>query len=433
MTTLTIWLKKQIFPLLVASVFAIPAQAQQANDLTLEQAYRDARKNIPLIKQHDLISRTKEYTIANAAKGYLPQFSVGGQATYQSAVTSFPFKLNISGFTMPDYSKDQYKLYGQIDQTIYDGGLIHNQKEMAAASEMVQQQNIEVQLYSVYDRVNQLYFGALLIEEQLKLNDLLQKDIKSGLDKTTAQLANGTAFRSSADELKAQLMQAQQARIELSASHRAFTNMLLAFTGRQIVGALDLHHPETLPAGDCIHRPELTFYDYQKLTLNLQEQLLRDQLRPKFSFFAQGGYGRPGLNMLSNDFSWFYTGGIRLNWNLGSLYNYHDQKELIAISKAGIDVQKETFLFNTDLTRRQQQSDLDKYRELISSDQEIINLRESVKKSAEAQLNNGVLSAHDYLMRVDAEDQARQNKVLHQIQLEQATYNYQVTLGNIHI
>ena len=412
--------------------FVLSVSAQNKGDLTLEQAYKEARANFPLIKQHDLIARTKEYTIANAAKGYLPALSFSGQATYQSAVTSFPFKLNIPGFSMPDYSKDQYKLYGQIDQTLYDGGLIHNQKEMAGANEVIQQQNIEVQMYTVYDRINQLYFGALLIDEQLKLNDLLQNDIRNGLEKTTAQVANGTALRSNADELKAQLMQAQQARIELNASKKAFTEMLMAFTGRKNTD-FNLNHPAMPAAADGVNRPELNFYDYQKLTLNLQEQLLRDQLRPRFSFFAQGGYGRPGLNMLSNDFAWYYTGGVRLNWNLGSLYNYHDQKQLITLNKAGLDVQKETFLFNTDLTRRQQHAEIDKYTEMIKTDEEIISLRESVQKSASAQLDNGVLSAHDYLIQVDAADQARQNKALHQVQMEQAAYNYQVTLGNIKV
>lgn len=426
---LTIRLKSTFFLTLFMALPCFFSFAQNTVDLTLEQAYRQARNNYPLIKQHGLIARTKEYSVANAAKGYLPVFSVSGQATYQSAVTSFPFKLNIPGFSMPDYSKDQYKIYGQIDQTLYDCGIIKNQKEMAGANEVVQQQSLEVQMYPVYDRINQLYFGALLIDEQIRLNDLLQKDIQNGLDKSTAQLANGTAFRSSVDELKAQLLQAKQARIELMASRRAFKEMLLAFTGNNTHAEVRLHHPDTLPATDSINRPELSYYDYQKQTLNIQEQLLKDQLRPKFSFFAQGGYGRPGLNMLSNDFAWYYMGGVRLNWNLGSLYNYQDQKQLIALNRTGLDLQKETFVFNTELTGRQQRSDIDKYRELITTDQEIIGLRDAVKKSAEAQFDNGVLSAHDYLIQVDAEDQARQNEALHQILLEQAAYNYQMTLG----
>ena len=148
-----------------------------ARTITLDDAYRQARANFPLIKQRGLISRTKEYTVANAAKGYLPAVVFNGQGTYQSAVTSFPFTLPIPGFSMPNYSKDQYKAYGEVDQNIYDGGAIKNQQRLAKANEAVQQQSLEVQLYELFDRINQLYFGALLIEEQIKLNDLLQGSV----------------------------------------------------------------------------------------------------------------------------------------------------------------------------------------------------------------------------------------------------------------
>src|ERR1700744_1772903 len=125
----------------------------QSSRFTIEECYRLARKNYPLIKQRDLLTRTKEYTVSNAAKGYLPAFSVNGQATYQSAVTTFPFTIPIKGFALPNYSKDQYKIYGELDQNIYDGGVIKNQKQPAEANEAIQQQNLEVELYALYDRV----------------------------------------------------------------------------------------------------------------------------------------------------------------------------------------------------------------------------------------------------------------------------------------
>ena len=404
-----------------------------ARTITLDDAYRQARANFPLIKQRGLISRTKEYTVANAAKGYLPAVVFNGQGTYQSAVTSFPFTLPIPGFSMPNYSKDQYKAYGEVDQNIYDGGAIKNQQRMAKANEAVQQQSLEVQLYELFDRINQLYFGALLIEEQIKLNDLLQKDIENGLEKAKGQYANGTAYRSSLDEFQAQLMQAKQSRVELDANHKAFLTMLSTFLSDSSGADLVLTHPTLPTMVDGINRPELPYYDYQKKVFDVQENMLHVQLRPKLSFFFQGGYGRPGLNMLSNDFAWYYIGGLRLNWNLGSLYDLHDQKEIINLGRANLDVQKETFLFNTELNRRQQNSDIEKYNTLIKDDNEIIDLRTSVKKAAFAQLENGVLSAHDYMTQVDAEDQARQNQALHNVQREQAEYTYQVNLGNIKI
>jgi outer membrane protein TolC len=184
---------------------------------------------------------------------------------------------------------------------------------------------------------------------------------------------------------------------------------------------------------DSISRPELLSYDYQKKTADLQYKLLKAQLRPKLGFFVQGGYGRPGLNFLDNNFAWYYIGGLKLSWNLGSLYTLKNQRQILDNDKKTLDIEKETFVFNTTLTQKQQNADIAKYLELIKTDDAIIRMRESVKKAASAQLENGVLSAHDYITEVNAEDQARQNKILHEMQLLQTQYSYQNTVGDIKI
>lgn len=431
MQKLTVWLRSMVLPVfIVCLLFPAKTHAQQIH-LTIDEAYQLAQKNYPLIKQRGLISKTKEYSVDNAAKGYLPVFSINGQATYQSAVTNFPFTIPLPGFSMPAYSKDQYKIYAEVNQVIYDGGVIKNQKQVAETNEIIQQQNLEVALYTLYDRVNQLFFGALLINEQLKQNELLNKNIQNGIDKAKALLANGTAYRSSVDELSAQLLQTQQSGVELKSAKKAYLDMLSLFTNKQLDENSILEKPATAMLSDNINRPELLFYDYQKKTYDLQDELLKTQLHPKFNLFVQGGYGRPGLNMLSNDFALYSIGGLRLNWNLGSLYTFKNQKQLIDINRKTIDVQKETFLFNTSITQKQQNAELAKYVELLKKDESIVALRESVKNAAAAQLENGVLSAHDYITQVIAEDQARQNLILHNIQMLQAQYNYQNTTGNI--
>ena len=432
MNKLTIWLRQISALILLIILISSPGlklYAQQTKSLSIEDVYRLARKNYPLIKQRDLIAKAKDYSVSNAAKGYLPVFFVNGQATYQSTVTSFPFQ--VPGFSMPKFSKDQYKLYAEADQVIYDGGVIKNQKQTAEVNEVVQQQNLEVQLYGLYDRVNQLFFGALLMEEQLKQNDLLQQDIQNGIDKAKALVVNGVALRSSVDELSAQLLQAQQSRVELTATKKAFLDMLGLFIHANPGENIVLEKPSAPELTDRISRPELLAFDSQKKIYDLQGQLLIDQLKPKISFFVQGGYGKPGLNFLNNNFEGYYIGGLRLNWNFGSLYALKNQQRLLEINKNSQDIQKETFLFNTELSQRQQGANVEKYDSLIQKDDAIVNLRASVKKSAYAQLENGVLSAHDYINEVNAEDQARQNKILHEMQLLQAQYTYQNIVGNI--
>jgi len=411
--------------------FLSPVANGQSPALTINEVYTLARKNYPLIKQRGLIAKTKEYSVSNAAKGYLPAFSINGQATYQSAVTTFPFTIPIKGFTLPQYSKDQYKIDGELDQVIYDGGIIKNQKQAAEANEVIQQQSLEVELYALYDRVNQLFFGVLLTNEQLKQNDLLKADIKNGIDKTKALVTNGTAYRSSVDELSAQLLQTEQSRVELAATKKAYLDMLSVFINNPINENTVLEKPAEPGYTETINRPELLSYDYQKKTYDLQDDLLKAQLMPKLGFFAQGGYARPGLDPLSNNFQWYYIGGLRLSWNLGGLYTLKNQRKLLDVGRETLDIQKEVFLFNTNLTQKQQNADIVKYTELVSKDDAIIALRESVKNAAAAQLENGVLSARDYITEVNAEDQARQNLILHNMQLLQAQYSYQNTTGNI--
>ena len=309
MLKLTTWLNKKRYTLLWSLFLLLPCLCISAQEplshLTIDEVYQMARANYPLVKQKGLISKTKEYAVSNASKGYLPAFSINGQATYQSDVTSFPFKIPIPGFTLPSYSKDQYKVYGELDQVIYDGGLIKNQQQTAETNEMVQQQNLEVSLYSLYDRLDQLYFGILLVKQQLLQNKILQKDIQNGIDKAKALVANGTAYRSSVDELSAQLLQAEQSAVEITATQKAYLDMLGLFINKKLDTDTELEKPVSPPITETINRPEVFYYDFQKKTLDLQDQLLKTQLRPKFSLYLQGGYGRPGLNMLNNDFAFF--------------------------------------------------------------------------------------------------------------------------------
>lgn len=180
-----------------------------------------------------------------------------------------------------------------------------------------------------------------------------------------------------------------------------------------------------------IRRPELLLYDNQKRVYNDQQKLLNLQLLPKLGAFAQGGYGRPGLNMLSNNFAWYYLGGLKMTWNFGSIYTHKKQMQLLDIGRETIDLQKESFLLNTSMVQKQQIVGIDKYKELLNTDDRIIALRLSVKNAANAQLQNGVLNVHDYITVLNAEDQARQNKILHETQLLQALYNYQNIIGNV--
>jgi len=416
---------------LLLAMLAVPFQlfSQSLQKLTLEQAYDLSAKNYPVVKQKDLIKQTAGISIDNLQKGFLPQVAISAQATYQSDVTKVP--VSLPGFTIEAAAKDQYKLVTDVSQLIYDGGVTKEQKVYQELNAAVEEQKVEVELYKLKERINQVYLGILYLDEQLKQVDLVKADIQTGIKRIEAQVQNGTAFRSSLNMLKAELLKTDQRTIEIKSSKKGLTAVLALFTGQSLNESVQLEKPVSVSAitGTEITRPELKLYTGQAKLIGQQDNLITAKNLPKASVFVQGGYGRPALNQLKNDFDFFYIGGVRFNWSLGGLYTKKKEKELVEVNKKIVEVQRETFLLNTNTQLAQQHSEIEKLRQLITSDNEIIGLRNSVKEAAKAQLENGVITANDYLKEINAEDQARQTLITHQLQLLQAQVNYNTISG----
>jgi len=415
--------------MLLSLFWAQQALSQEIKELNLAQAYDLAQKNYPVIKQKGLVKQTADITIENLQKGYLPQLTLSGQASYQSEVTSLD--VPIPGFKFDALSKDQYKLLADVNQLVFDGGVIHQQKAAQQLNADVEQQKIEVELYNVKDRINQLYLGVLYLDAQLKQTELIKVDLNNGIKRVEAQVNNGVALRSNLSVLKAELLKADQRTIELTASRKGLIDVLGLFVNQPLPADIQLQQPGVASGvNESINRPELKLYTSQAALIDNQSKLIRSRNLPKASLFVQGGYGKPGLNFLKNDFEFYYIGGIRFNWSLGGYYTQKKEKQLVDINKRMVDIEKETFLLNTNTSLKQQQADIDKLQQLIASDAEIIDLRLNVKEAAKAQLENGVITANDYLREVNAEDQARQTLITHQLQLLQAQINYQTISGN---
>ncbi len=419
-------MKKTIVVLLISVVFAANAQPK----LTLNECYEKARANYPLIKQKEYIAKTKEYNVSNVWKGYLPQITISGQATYQSDVTSLP--ISFPGIKIESLTKDQYKAIADVTQVIYDGGIMSSQAEVQKASSEADDQKIEIELLRIKERINQIYFGIILLDEQLIQTELVKKDLSASLEKLNAAFANGTATKPNVDVLKAEQLKADQRIIEIKSSRTAYLEMLGMFINEKLSETTLLQLPEyqTEIMNEEINRPELKLYSSQEKMINEQSGLSLAKILPKASLFFQGGYGKPTLNMLKNNFDWFYITGARLSWSPSNLYTYGNESEIIELNKKSVEAQKEAFLLNTKVTLKQQNTEIEKLKELIKVDEEIIEIRESVKLSAKAQLENGVITSNDFIRELNAEDQARQNLAIHKAQLMLAEQAYKTTLGN---
>ncbi len=418
---------RSLFYFLMLIPFVAKSQALQ--QLTLSEVQQMAAANFPLIRQKQLVLQTAQLTIENLQKGILPQINVSGQATYQSEVTSLPIKIPNINIETP--SKDQYKIVTDVSQLVYDGGAIAHQSKLQHLNALVEEEKVEVELQKLRERINQLYFGVLLTDEQVKQVSIVSIDLHAGIKRVEGQVQNGTALRSNLSVLQAEQLKNEQRRIELRATRKGLLNILSLFINKTISPEAVLQIPlVNMPSADLSLRSEMRLFQLQDSLLGSQQEFISIKNKPRVSLFAQGGYGRPGLNFLKNDFEFFALGGVRVNWMLGNLYTSKREKELVNINRRTIDVQKDNFVLNTNATLQQQQSEINKMQELVALDEQIIQLREQVKQSAGAQLQNGIITASDFIREVIAAEAARQSLVLHQLQLLQAKINYITTTGN---
>jgi len=403
----------------------------QSKFLTLKECYQLAKDNYPLIKKLNLIEKTETLDLENAGKGFFPQITFSGQATYQSETIDYSSILgNMPSINVPEFSKDQYKIQGEISQLLYDGGNIRNQKSTIEANAELQKQNLEANLYSLKDRINSIFFSILLMEAQLNQNGINKESLKVQAKKTEASLKNGVAFRSNLDEINAEIVNIDMQSTEYQANRKAYLKLLSIFVGKELSEDSKLEIPSSDAAQTSINRPEIKAYDLQKNLINIQEKQLKTDYLPKVSLFFQGAYGRPTLNSIENQFGPWYVTGIKFSWPLNSLYTLSNKRKTLDFNRQMIDADKETFLFNTKLDLSQQDEQVKKYMELLEQDDKVIALRQSIKKSAEAQLNNGVIMVYEYIQKVNAENLAKQTQILHQIQLLHAQYNQKYISGN---
>lgn len=399
------------------------------NEVTLNMCYTKARDKYPLTKQLNLLDLTKDYTLDNISKGYLPQLSIQGQATYQSDVTALPIKL--PGVSVPSLPQDQYKAYIELQQGITSNYTISKQKDVFDVSTDIEKQKIEVELYKLHERINDVFFGIILLNSQLDLLDLLEKDITSGISKVKAAIANGVAFKSSEDILQAELLSVTQRRIELTTKRNGLILVLDNFTGLGLTDKTIFTTPDPKEpiAITKVTRPEIAVFDKQTILLDAQLQLLHSQQIPKLGLFFQTGYGSPALNMFSTSFDYYYIGGIRFTWNIANLYTYSHDKQLLSVQRDMVDVQRKNFMFQTEIIGTQQYMEIQKIKGFIDTDKQIIYLRTGVAENAKAQLENGAITTNDYINYVNARDKAAQNLAIHTIQLLQEEYKLSYLIG----
>ena len=413
--------------LLLLSVLAVLFPAVRAQ--SLEECRQAAEHNYPIIRQYDLIARTTELTVRNIQKAWFPQISVTAQGSYQNKVTAWPENLQglfaQMGLQLQGLSRDQYKVGIDVRQTLFDGGTIGSRREIARGEGAVQAAQTEVDLYKIGQRVHEMYFALLLLDEQLRLNADVNALLRSNEQQLAAMLKSGTASAGDFENVKAERLSAEQQQTELLSQRQTLQRLLSLFCGIP-VDSIRRPAVPNLPSGEN-KRPELRLFDRRLQLTAAQEKALDAQLLPQLGLFAQGYYGNPGLNlfedMMKRRWSWNGIAGLKLTWNLSALYTHRNEKSKLRVQRELIENARQQFLFNNRLDETQQSENVRRFRAIAQRDGEIIALRTAVRKAAESKLAHGIIDVNGLLREINKENAAKTQQAIHEIDMLKAMYD----------
>ena len=404
---------------------------------SLDECRRLAREHYPEIRQYDLISQTEQYNLSNASRAWIPQVALSGQATYQSATPTYPEAFNTilqaNGIEMAGIRKDQYKVALDVSQNIWDGGKSKADKAIAEAEAKEQRSRVDVSLYDLQSRVDNLYFGILLLDERKAQTEALIAVLESNLARLQTYYKNGVAMQADVDAVEAELLSARQTLGQVESSRASYRRMLEVFIGQPLTSE-HLERPAMRELQSRTSaRPELALFEAQENKLEAQRKAINASLMPRFSAFAQGYYGYPGLDMfksmVSSDWTLNAIVGVRMSWNIGAFYTKRNNLEKLNAAQKQIAVQRDVFLFNTQMQTTQDDGEIARLRKAIEDDNRIVELRRRVRMAAESQLENGVIDATDLLRKITDETSATLARSTHEIELLQAIYRLKTTLN----
>ena len=422
----------------ILSALLLASVPMQLAAISLEECYTLARNNYPLVRQYELTEAMSRYSFENAAMGYVPQISVGAQATLQSDVTEFPEAFNnllaLAGVDMKGLSHDQYKVQLDISQTIWDGGYSKAQREAVKAQAEVSRLTLDKDIDALKTRINQMYFGILVMEENIRTSLYMDTLMTANLEIVESAVRNGTALASDTDNIRVELLTLRQQRRQFESAVRTYKDMLAIMIGRRIEDSEVFEKPEVMLVDTGLNkRTELLLFDARIRELELQKKMLDVAVMPKFAFFAQGWYGKPGLNifddMVYNKMSWNGIAGITFKWNISGFYTRKNDLRSIDLSQRSVELQRDAFKWNTDLQQTQIQNEIDRMYEMKASDDEIVRLRESVRKVSESKYRNGIITVNDLLRDMMNENKAKVERSRHELELLKNIYDLKVMLN----
>lgn len=420
---------KRLLSSLLLSVLII--LNSNATELTIDECVNLARENYPAVAQYGLLDKVKQLNLSNVSKMWLPQGSMSAQVTWQNDVAALPElltnMLSQQGVDYPGLDKTQYRIGLDVAQQIWDGGKTKANKEAIVTGNAVEQTAIDLQLYDVEGRVEEIYFTMLLLNERISQCDKTITLVESTLSQVRSMYANGVAMKSDCDQIEAKYLALHQQKSKLTATLGSIRRIMEIFIGESIgERTLVLPSEDLTDNGDGLH-PQLRLFDDRISNLAAQESGIKASVMPTINAFASGYYGYPGYNMFKNmqsrDLSFNFMIGVKIAWNLGSLYTRSNSLNKLQLQRNQIESERATFNFNNNIAISESVGLIASLRDVMRDDERIVELRNSVITAARSQLDNGIIDATALLSKITDSELAENDMAQHHIELVKAIYN----------
>lgn len=425
-------MKARILLIIMGLVSLLKIQGQ-VMEVNIQQCRQKAVHQSPLQAQYDLLQQSMQLKKNNIGKRNLPDLKLSAQATYQSDVTkvdlNVPPQLNID-FPVPD--KDQYKVALDINQVIYDGGTTAGLKELEDAEYEIQKEKLQLELYHLKERVNQIYFNILMLKKQGETLALLEETLNNKLKDLETARTYGTALTKDVNMLRSEVLQVRQQIRENEINLRTQLKILSDLTEEEYSTGTHFIMPQIdTVSGTEIRRHEYKLFSLNQNKLSESSSVAGKKLMPGMYGFGQAGYGKPGLNMLSDKFDVFYIVGARLQWKFWDWNHTKTERKILNLQQDILETQKQDLVKNIRTELMNKELEMQKYRELIQMDNEIIKIKSDIAAVSSSQLDNGVITSSVYIEDVNAVHKAKLQREIHLIQLTKAGIEFSAAKGDL--
>ena len=410
-------------------LMVMAAAAWSQKSVTIWQCYDSAAITTFLSGERDLYSTISDLHDRNLTAVWLPSLDLNGSFSYQSDVVDMSemfSSLPIDPGILPSIPHEQYRATLDVSQVFWDGGVTRSARAVEqVVSELNMKQN-EADIYRLREQVNNYYFSLLLTASQAEVTRLLIADLDARIGETASAVANGVLTPVTLDVLRAEKIKAGQVLTELNRRHDALAGALEHITGMTGLKDAILMLPEPAISGDeAIDNPDLRLFDIRSRQLEVSKNLLKSQRMPKAFGYIQGGYGNPpGNNFLSETADFYYSFGAGIKWNIFDWNKSSNDRRSLALQQQLIDIKRGAAEESLHRMLTLKKAEIDGLRESGASDDELIAIRQKVAAAAASQLENGTITASQYLTELNNEKQAVLNAAMRKIGISRAEVEY---------